>query len=450
MMKKRMVKQTGFVLAVGVLAIVTSRAATPPLTLAVPGRSNANPTLAVNGPFVAAAWSASLPDGLTDVYTAVSRDGGATFTTPVRVNSKEGDARVNGEQPPRVSLVARPGSLPAMTVVWTSKGNQGTTILHARSDDGGRTFSASALVPGGEAAGNRGWENAAPDAAGKTRVVWLDHREMAAASSAPMVQEHAGHDATPAAKKDGVAMAQQSKLYIATIGDPASPKAITAGVCYCCKTAIVTGADGAVYLAWRHVYPGNLRDMAFTVSRDGGKSFAAPLRVSEDNWQLEGCPDDGPAMAVDGRNQVHIAWPTLVSDGPDGRPSLGIFYATSPDGRSFGVRERMATEGLPHHPQVVVGGSRLFIAWDELQQGKRRVVVASRPLTGGSGVALTRSVVNGETPGLYPTLVATGSDALVAWTSGAGAQAVIRVARVPGVAQQSKQQSGWVQGNPAQ
>ena len=206
-----MTTKMGLVLAVGVLAIVTSRAATAPLTLAVSGRSNANPTLAVSGSFVAAAWSASLPDGVTDIYTAVSRDVGATFTSPVRVNSTQGDARVNGEQPPRVSLVARTGSLPAMTVVWTSKGNQGTTILTARSEDGGRTFSASALVPGGEAAGNRGWENAAPDAAGRTRVVWLDHRDMAAASGAPMAHEHAGHDATADAKKDGAAMAQQSK-----------------------------------------------------------------------------------------------------------------------------------------------------------------------------------------------------------------------------------------------
>ena len=68
-----------------------------------------------------------------------------------------------------------------------------------------------------------------------------------------------------------------------------------------------------LYAAWRHVYPGNMRDMAFTVSRDGGATFAPPLRVSEDKWVLEGCPDDGPAIAVDGRSHVHLVWPTLVA-----------------------------------------------------------------------------------------------------------------------------------------
>ena len=81
---------------------------------------------------------------------------------------------------------------------------------------------------------------------------------------------------------------------------------------------------------------------------------------------------------------------------------------------------------------------------------KRRVVVASRPLAGGSGVAFTRSVVNGEEPGLYPTIVPAGTGAIVAWSSGAGERAVIRVTRIAADARLSQQQSGRVSVNPAQ
>jgi hypothetical protein len=420
------------VLALASVVSVTNRAAPEMTTLAVPGRSNANVSMASNGTSVVAVWSASLPSGATDIYASVSRDSGRTFSAPVRVNSTDGDARVSGEQPPRVTLAVRPGTTPQITAVWTSKGNDGTTILYARSDNGGRTFSRAAIVPGGDAAGNRGWENITTDANGHTRVVWLDHREMAAASDAAMNgHTHAGHDASPAAKQDGAAMAQQSKLYFATVGDPSSPRSITGGVCYCCKTAIVTGKDGSIYLAWRHVYPGNLRDMAFTMSRNNGQTFAPPIRVSEDRWEIEGCPDDGPAMAVDARSQVHVAWPTLVSDGPNGQPSIGIFYAMSGDGHAFSPRLRMLTEGLPHHPQIVVGLNRLFVAWDELQQGKRRIVVAQRPLGGAAGTVFTRSVVNGDEAGLYPALVPAASGVLIAWSGGAGEASVIRVARLP-------------------
>ncbi|MFN7985080.1 MAG: sialidase family protein [Vicinamibacterales bacterium] len=127
-------------------------------TLAVPGRANANVSMAVSGSFVAAVWSASAPAGDTDVFAATSRDGGQTFSAPVRVNSTPGDARVNGEQPPRLALKARAGSVPEVVVVWTTKGSAGTKLLQSTSTDGGRTFAASTLVPGSDAAGNRGWE----------------------------------------------------------------------------------------------------------------------------------------------------------------------------------------------------------------------------------------------------------------------------------------------------
>jgi hypothetical protein len=226
-----------------------------------------------------------------------------------------------------------------------------------------------------------------------------------------------------------VAMAQQSKLYIATVGAPTSARALLGGVCFCCKTAIVTGPNEAIYAAWRHVYPGNVRDMAFTMSRDGGQTFASPTRISDDKWQIDGCPEDGPAIAVDAQNQIHVLWPTLVTDGSQGQQSIGIFYARSSDGRTFGARQRVATEGLPHHPQIEVAGDTLVLAWDELKDGKRRVIAARRSLAAGPSADFVRRVVSDEAPGVYPALAVSGRGAIVAWTS-TGADSGIRVVRL--------------------
>lgn len=425
MTQQSMLRALAAVAVAAVLWTVPGGAASSTPVLAVAGRSNAHSSVATSGPMTVVAWSASLPDGTVDVYAAVSRDRALTFSPPVRVNSTPGQAHLNGEQPPRVTLAPSGAATPIITVVWTAKGEKGTVLLSARSSDGGKSFARSALVPGGDGAGNRGWQNTVTDNSGRTKVVWLDHRELAPAAGD--AHHHAGHETTPAAKKDGVAMAQQSKLYVATVGDAASAKAITGGVCYCCKTAVVSDAR-TLALAWRHVYPGNYRDIAFTMSRDGGRTFTEPVRVSQDQWQIEGCPDDGPAMALDASGRVHVAWPTLVTDGPGGAPSIGIFYAWSADGRTFQARQRLATEGLPHHPQVVVSGGQVFVAWDELQQGKRRVVLAERALAVPQGSPFKRIVVNGEEPGLYPSLASTPDGVVLSWSSGAGANAVIRVA----------------------
>ena len=246
-------------------------------TLSVPGRANATPSIAADGDVVAIAWGASAASGATDVYLAVSRDAGRTFGQPVRVNDVDGDARLNGEQPPRVTVRASGPTAPVITVVWTTKGATGTRLVQSRSSDGGKSFARAATVPGSDAAGNRGWENTTVDRDGRVYSVWLDHREIARQDD--MATMHRAHGAS-ASKPDGVAMAQRSQLYVASLDGAVAPRAITGGVCYCCKTALATGSDGSLFAAWRHVYPGNIRDIAFAVSRDGGRSFAAPLRAS--------------------------------------------------------------------------------------------------------------------------------------------------------------------------
>src|SRR5207237_927408 len=131
---------------------------------------------------------------------------------------------------------------------------------------------------------------------------------------------------------------QQSALYYAraTAGGIDPERRITTGVCYCCKTAVAIGRDGSVAIAWRQVYPGNVRDIAFTRSADG-RAFAPPIRVSVDQWQLDGCPDDGPALAIGADGRTHIAWPTLVAE-RSGGAAIALFYARSSDGRRFTPR----------------------------------------------------------------------------------------------------------------
>jgi hypothetical protein len=427
----------GSVIGLFAAGAMTSLQSAPPATatLAVAGRANANVSLAAAGPFVAAVWSAATADGVTDIFAATSRDSGMTFGAPLRVNSTAGAARVNGEQPPHLTLALRPGGVPEMAVIWTSKGPSGTALLTARSNDGGKTFSPSSLVPGTDAAGNRGWEAIGADPKGAVHAVWLDHRRMAAAeaSKTAAAHQHGAHveggvmpEGMP--KPDGVAMAQQSDLYFDTFGDAAVPRALTPGVCYCCKTALAFGSNGAIYLAWRHVYPGNFRDIAFTLSRDGGRTFAPPRRVSQDHWMLEGCPDDGPAMKTDLKGRIHIVWPAVITE--RGTQVKALFHAMSSDGQLFSPRTRIPTEGQANHPQLdVTANGSLVLAWDESGSGTRKIVYGRAVVDNSGRAVFTRTPLNG-TPGVYPMIAALPTGAMMAWTSGAPEASTIKLSRM--------------------
>jgi hypothetical protein len=419
------------VLAIVVTATVSSRSATTQkIDIAVRERANAYASLAASGQVAAIVWGATVKEA-TDIYVGVSRDGGRTFGTPMRV---AGDARLAGEQPPRIALVPRVGRGPSIVVVWTANASAGTRLLSARSDDEGRTFTAPAPLPGSEASGNRGWESIATNRSGGIVALWLDHRETSSGrrSGAPM--NHAEHQHLESGQRpsDGVARAQLSKLWFARLGNTKSAKALTGGVCYCCKTTIATDSTGAIYAAWRHVYDGNVRDIAFTKSSDDGRSFAPPLRVSDDNWVLDGCPENGPTMIVDESKRIHIVWPTLVPGSTrSSEPTLALFYAMSIDGKRFTARQRIPTDGVPRHPQMAVDSKgSLILAWDEQAKGTRRIALARGSVDGNGVARFVKQPIGDGVRAEYPTLASTSDRTLVAWTSGSVGQTVIRMEQV--------------------
>jgi hypothetical protein len=386
--------------------------------LAVEGRSNATPWIAAQGAFVAVAWGATPPSGGADVYVAVSRDSAATFERPVRVNSRAGTARLGGELPPRIAL-SRSGSGavdPVITVVWGAKETT-TEIRSARSTDGGQTFTGERSLSSPGAAGDRGWHAVAIDERGTAHVMWLDHRGLA-------TRPRTAHDH----HSDGADMAQFSSLYY---WDGTTEQEVAKGVCYCCKLAAGIGADGSLFAAWRHVYKGNIRDIAFVSSRDGGRTFSAPSRVSEDNWQLAGCPDDGPAVAVGPDGVMHLVWPTVIGGAT---PRGALFYASTRDGRSFTPRQPIATLGgpKPSHPQIAaLDDGRLTVAWDEVVDGVRRAAARSLHITDGTLRSGDIVPIGSDTAGAYPVLAVASRGLLAAWTRGVGGDSVINVTRLP-------------------
>ena len=230
---------------------------------------------------------------------------------------------------------------------------------------------------------------------------------MAAAKTAGDHSEHKG-------EHDGVAMAQKSGLYYAA--DGIAERELFKGVCYCCKTAMAIGPKGEIYAAWRHVFAGNMRDMGFTVSRDGGKTFAPLMRVNQDGWSIQGCPDDGPAMAVDAKGTVHLVWPTVKDE------QGVILYARSQNGGAFSTPVRLRTLGgaKPSHPQIVIDKSgRVFVGWDEVRDGVRRAAIA--PVSGSASPEMLGDATS------YPVMAATDAGFVAVWTSGPPDRSVIGV-----------------------
>lgn len=376
-------------------------------SLGLPTAANGTPVLAASGDWAVAVWTASQHDR-TDIYAATSKDGAVHFGAPVRVNDAEGEAHVYGEDPPRVAIVPSAAqsqaALPEIVVTWPSDRTKHLGLRSARSLDGGRTFQPSTSVGDEAIAGERGFQSVT---VGPDRIVhaaWLDGRRD------PGTPHHAnaGNDYDP----------MHLMFASGTIdGRWNVEQRLATNVCGCCKTAIATAADGSIFVAFRNIYPGSLRDISFTVSHDGGQTFAPPVRVSEDHWMLDGCPDDGPTMALDRDGVVHLVWPTLVQGA---QPAIGLFHASTRDGVTFTARQRIDTLGTPKpsHPQLLADTcGALTLVWDETQASTRRAMMRQlTPLPSGDVRLGALHVVSGPHSAVYPVVAPTPTGVVAAWT----------------------------------
>ena len=222
---------------------------------------------------------------------------------------------------------------------------------------------------------------------------------------------HAEHQHGAAGQRDG-RRAVRSSRSCSSRGSAAreSPQALTGGVCYCCKTTMATDSTGAMYAAWRHVYPGNIRDIAFTVVGRRPHFRAARARQR----RRLGARRLSRERSGDGRRrrQPHphrVADARATAPTPTSEPTLALFYATSADGSRFTARQRIPTDGVPRHPQMIVApDGELLVAWDEQAKGTRRVALARGSIDGKGVARFVKLPIGDGARAEYPVLAAAG------------------------------------------
>ncbi len=268
-------------------------------------------------------------------------------------------------------------------------------LVLARSTDGGRTFSEPRPVhPDPGFPTGHTFHSLAVGFDGTVYVAWLDgtakDRYRLDHPRAPMGhgEEPDPHHAHAEADEPGTEVVVARSADGGQTFEP--PVVVAHDACPCCRTSLDVAPDGAVGLAWRHHYDGDLRDMTFARSTDGGRTFSAPVRIHEDGWALDGCPHAGPAVTTAGDGTIHVVWFTGAPD------STGVRHAVSADGgRSFETGFLQRDTPLAQVRAIRDGAGRPWLAWEDPEAGVIRIARAD-----GEARPLERS---GADPSLTPT-----------------------------------------------
>ncbi|MCU0626554.1 MAG: glycoside hydrolase [Gemmatimonadaceae bacterium] len=335
-----------------------------PREVSAPTAVGAAPIVALRGDGVrATAWVSAEGGGDQGVLHVQVGDSGAIGV----LADSLGPIEPHGEAPPKLAW-ARDGSLGALYAVGKlvpGRRFPASALRFARSTDGGRTWGAPVTVADSALFASYNFHALHAAADGRLYAAWLDGRH--------------GKSAAYIARSDDGGATWGRNVRV-DMGES----------CPCCRTALASGADGTLYLAWRSVLPGSVRDIVVARSTDGGGTWSAPVRVHADGWVYDGCPHAGPALAVDADGTLHATWWT----GKDGR--AGVWYAQSRDrGRSFAAPVAMgvASASRPAHAQLALGdGGAVVVAWDDGTVKLPRVVVRTSRDGGATfGDAVTAS-----------------------------------------------------------
>lgn len=388
----------------------------------------------------AIAW-VSAPQGGTDGRLYVSVNGAA----PAEIRDTLGPIEAHGEAPPKIAYAADGSLYAAYTVGRVVRGARfpQSALRLVKSTDEGKSWSAPVTVTDGEEAfGAHSFHALHIASDGTIYASWLGTpprtpgvvAQAGARLQGPSdpkadASGHAQHMSASDAPKTGSWIARSTDG-----GRTFSPRVrVDVGeACPCCRTALASDRSGALFMAWRHVYPGNIRDIVVAKSVDHGATWGVPARVHADDWKFDGCPHAGPSVAVDAAGVIHIGWWT----GKEGR--AGVFYAKSKDGaKTFDppVALGVAPASRPAHVQLALAtNDRIVAAWDDgTRQIPQIVVRVSRD--GGESFSDAVTVSAAGRAASFPVIGVAGDSLSIAWSEEseavARASAAAQAARDP-------------------
>lgn len=125
--------------------------------------------------------------------------------------------------------------------------------------------------------------------------------------------------------------------------------------CECCRTAIYADKSGMISIVYRDIINDSIRDISVSVSNDNGKTFSSPVCFSGDNWNINGCPHNGPDVVSDEAN-IYAVWFTGASES-------GVYFAKL-DKQNFKVDKKLISKS-GRNIQIVIKDKEPFIVYNE-------------------------------------------------------------------------------------
>ncbi|QOI95959.1 MAG: exo-alpha-sialidase [Flammeovirgaceae bacterium] len=175
-------------------------------------------------------------------------------------------------------------------------------------------------------------------------------------------------------------------------------------VCDCCQTTAAITANGPVVI-YRDRSHQEIRDIYIVRWVNG--SWTAPKPVYADNWNISGCPVNGPRCEAIG-NTLAVAWFTMANDNPAVKVSF-----SDDAGETFSIPVQLSqSETIGRVDLVLLNESTAVVSWMEGSEIKVATVNRSGQVEAITSIAKSSEARSSG----FPQLTKAGAGLLMAWT----------------------------------
>lgn len=188
-----------------------------------------------------------------------------------------------------------------MAAHWLQKSAGGTydyDVRISQSINDGKTWQPSFIPHRDSMAAEHGFVTMMPISDDRMFAVWLDGRN----TKSEIEGSKKGHG------HDHGAMTLRTAEFDRN-GNLYEEAELDNRICDCCQTDAVLTANGPI-VVYRDRSEHEMRDISIVRKVEG--EWTSPHLIHADNWEISGCPVNGPAVAAIG-NQVAVAWFTSAN-----------------------------------------------------------------------------------------------------------------------------------------
>ncbi|MCG9599318.1 hypothetical protein L1D15_21770 [Vibrio sp. Isolate25] len=283
---------------------------------------------------------------------------------------------------------------------WLEKTNSGKYDYRVRitySEDGGKSWGQPFTPHSDGVHAEHGFVSMQPNGQ-ETFITWLDGRNTKSLS------EHDGdHHNLHSHHEHGGAMTLRAAMF--QNGNITQEWLLDERVCDCCTTAAATTNEG-VLVAYRDRSADEIRDIRIQRLVEG--KWLSAERVPKDNWEIAGCPVNGPSIAAVG-NRVALIWFTAPNEQPQVKLAISL-----DNGKTFGNGVTVSEKTIGR-VDTVIHNDHIIVSYLAVNADQAELKVDRYNFDGARIDSNTLDVLSLDRNTGFPTLGVYNGRVLVSW-----------------------------------